>query len=136
MQTDRNLDFWKFPWSSVKVSHHPLNLELSLKQWGHQPNCIFSIQYCELFAFFFFPAPQQLSPVHTEPLGLSSTPTPCFMHQDFLCPSFLLLQLPPNKFKHTHRHPAFAVSFHPTGTPGSLFWYQGNETLLAKKGFL
>lgn len=30
---------------------------------------------------------------------------------------------------------AFTISFHPAGTSGSLFWYQGNETLLAKRDF-
>lgn len=134
MHADRNTDFWKFPSSSVKVSPSGA-FENGAEPWGVGTPTQLHRQHSAMWFICSFSAPQQLSPVYTESLGLSSVSTPCFLHWDFLRPSCLLLQLHPMK-SNTHRHIlAFAVSFHPIGTSGSLLCYWGNETLLAKRDF-
>lgn len=65
-------------------------------------------------------------PPHPQPVLCIRT----FCVPPFFCCSFT------QRDSNTHRDIlAFAVSFHPAGASGSLFWYWGNETLLAKRDF-
>lgn len=95
-------------------------------------------QHSAMWIICFFSSPPLSSSVQCtqSPWVYPPHPHPVLCIRTFCVPPFFCCSFPQTN-SNTHRNIlAFAFSFHPTGTSGSLFWYQGNETLLAKKGFL
>lgn len=120
----------------------PLNPELNLREWGHQPYWIISIQHCDLFGFFFpFPSAAQ-SRVHRAPGFILHTHTLFYASGLFVsllssAVSFFSSAAASPKQIQTHTETSLLLVFHsiPLGLQDSSSGIKGMKLCWPKRDF-